>query len=94
MYIYIPWRAIFVVQTQAQRITFCREKEGRPDRSQLIISKQVGVVVGRLPGQLNGRQFHIQDCEKCGIYILDHTSAVTIHGCTECFIVLGPCSGR
>lgn len=69
------------------------EKEGRPDRSQLIISKQVGVVVGRLPGQLNGRQFHIQDCEKCGIYILDHTSAVTIHGCTECCIVLGPCSG-
>ena len=71
-----------------------REKKDRPDRSQLIISKQVGAVVGRLPGQLNGRQFHIQDCEKCQIFVLDHSSAVTVHNCSECDIVLGPCRGR
>ncbi|CAI8024305.1 Protein XRP2, partial [Geodia barretti] len=46
----------------------------RPNRSQLIISGQVGVAVCRLPGQLSGRQFHIQDCRQCEIFVLDNTS--------------------
>ena len=54
----------------------------------------MGVVVGRLPGQLNGWQFHIQDCRECDIFVLDHTSALTVHGCTDCKMVLGPCGGR
>ncbi|CAI8054956.1 Protein XRP2 [Geodia barretti] len=69
------------------------EKKERPDRSQLIISGQVGVVVCRLPGQLSGRQFHIQDCRQCEIFVLDTTSSLTIHGCTDCTLVLGPCGG-
>ena len=60
-----------------------REKRERADRSQLIISNKVGVVVGRLPGQLSGRQFHIQDCRECDIFVLDHSSALTVHGCTH-----------
>ena len=55
----------------------------------------MGVVVGRLPGQLNGRKFHIQDCRECNIFVLDHTCALTVHGCTDdCKMVLGPCGGR
>ena len=86
--------AVYSTHTPLVHMLAHRETENRQDRSQLIISGQVGVVTGRLPGQLNGRQFHIQDCQKCQLFILDHTSAVTLHGCSECDVVLGPCAGR
>ena len=72
----------------------CREREDRPDRSQLIISDQDGVMVGRLPGQLNGRQFKIQNCKDSRIFVLDHTDTVTVDKCNNCQIVIGPSRGR
>ncbi|XP_040488496.1 protein XRP2 isoform X2 [Ursus maritimus] len=49
--------------------------------------------VGRLPGQVAGQQFLIQDCENCNIYIFDHSATITIDDCTNCVIFLGPVKG-
>ncbi|XP_037676719.1 protein XRP2 [Choloepus didactylus] len=49
--------------------------------------------VGRLPGNVAGQQFVIQDCENCNIYIFDHSATVTIDDCTNCIIFLGPVKG-
>ena len=64
------------------------------DRSLLIISDQDGGVVGRLPGQLNGRQFKIYDCKNCTILVLDYTSTITVDNCTGCEIFIAPSKGR
>ncbi|XP_042830118.1 protein XRP2 [Panthera tigris] len=49
--------------------------------------------VGRLPGQVAGQQFLIQDCENCNIYIFDHSATITIDDCANCVIFLGPVKG-
>lgn len=64
------------------------------DRSLLIISDQNGGTVGRLPGQLNGRQFRIKNCQSTTILILDHTDTVTVEKCTDCQVFIGPTKGR
>ncbi|CAH1785725.1 unnamed protein product [Owenia fusiformis] len=49
-----------------------------------------GETVGKTPGQLNGQQFTIQNCEDCNIYIFDHVSTVQIDDCVNCRIFVGP----
>ncbi|XP_069133734.1 protein XRP2-like isoform X1 [Argopecten irradians] len=48
--------------------------------------------LGRTPGQVNGRQFIIKNCENCNIYIYDRSSTVTIDDCFDCNIFMGPIS--
>lgn len=71
-----------------------REKKGHIDRRQLIISDEEHAVLGRLPGQLNGKQFLISNCKNCTILVLDCTGTVTVDKCTECHIFIAPCKGR
>ena len=70
------------------------EQRAPVDRRLLIISNQDGGVVGRLPGQLNGRQFKVYDCKQCTILVLDHTSTITVDNCTGCQIFIAPSKGR
>ena len=71
-----------------------REKKEQVDRSQLIISDEENVVLGRLPGQLNGKQFLVHNCKNCTILVLDYTETVTIEKCADCHILIAPCKGR
>lgn len=71
-----------------------RDNKDRVDRSLLIISDQEGGVVGRLPGQLNGRQFRIKNCRSTTILVLDHTDTITVEKCTDCQVFIGPTKGR
>ncbi len=71
-----------------------REKEGRVDRSLLIVSKQEGGVVTRLPGTMSGKQFIVQECTGATILVLDHTETVTIDKCIDCHIMVAPCRTR
>ena len=64
------------------------------DRSLLVISDQEGGTVGRLPGQLNGRQFRIKNCRDVSILILDNTDSVTVEKCINCQIFIAPTKGR
>ena len=72
----------------------CREQKGHIDKRQLIISDKDHTVLGRLPGQLNGKQFLISNCKNCTILVLDYTGTVTVDKCTECHIFIAPCKGR
>jgi len=47
--------------------------------------------VVRAPGTVAGAQFIISDCEDCDIYVLDHTSTVSVDRCVNCRIFVGPC---
>ena len=58
------------------------------------MSNQDGGIVSRLPGQLKGSQFIIQDCKQSTILILDYTETVTVDRCTDCQIFIAPSRGR
>uniref|UniRef100_A0AAQ5Y6R3 C-CAP/cofactor C-like domain-containing protein n=1 Tax=Amphiprion ocellaris TaxID=80972 RepID=A0AAQ5Y6R3_AMPOC len=44
------------------------------------------ITVGHLPGQLHRQQFVIQECEKCNIYVFNHSKTITINDCVICHI--------
>ncbi|KAJ8298779.1 hypothetical protein KUTeg_022839 [Tegillarca granosa] len=46
--------------------------------------------IGRMPGEVNGQQFMIQNCENCNIYIYDHINTISVDDCVNCNIFLGP----
>ena len=55
-----------------------------------IKGKQKEQIV-RSPGTLSGSQLILSDCTDCDIYIMDHTSTVSVDRCTNCRIFVGPC---
>ena len=57
----------------------------------ITIKDQTGEHIVRKPGTMNGAQCIISDCTDCTIYILDHTSTVSIDRCKNCHIFIGPC---
>jgi len=59
-----------------------------------MVTGQEGQVVTRLPGQLNGKKFFIQQCQKSTILLLDYTETVTVDKCSDCHILIAPCRGR
>uniref|UniRef100_A0A3P8T122 C-CAP/cofactor C-like domain-containing protein n=1 Tax=Amphiprion percula TaxID=161767 RepID=A0A3P8T122_AMPPE len=44
------------------------------------------ITVGHLPRQLHRQQFVIQECEKCNIYVFNHSKTITINDCVICHI--------
>eukprot|EP01066_Platyproteum_vivax_P004947 Platyproteum_vivax@DN1632_c0_g1_i1.p1 len=44
----------------------------------------------RLPGEVEGQQFVVEDCSNCEIYLLDYAAGVTVDDCTNCVIYIGP----
>lgn len=76
-----------------EKPTYSWDKRAKLDPKDYSISNVTGETVGKLPGEINGQQFIIQNCQGCNIFILDHTDSVTIDDCINCRIVLGPCGG-
>ncbi|KAL9979441.1 hypothetical protein ACROYT_G017112 [Oculina patagonica] len=70
------------------------DKRPRLDPKDYTIGDLKGETVAKLPGELNGQQFIIQNNKDCSIFILDHTDSVTVDDCINCQIVIGPCGGR
>ncbi|KAK4469236.1 hypothetical protein MN116_006809, partial [Schistosoma mekongi] len=60
------------------------------DPKDFIIADKCGGIYGRLPGEINGQQFLIQNCKNSYIYLLDHSITITIDDCLDCTIVTGP----
>ena len=44
----------------------------------------------KLPGEIDGQQFQIRDLENCSVYLLDHSSEVTITRCKGTKFFIGP----
>lgn len=55
-----------------------------------MIENQSDSTLGRVPGQVNGQQFVIQNCKNCNIYVFDYIAAINIDDCLDCNIFLGP----
>ena len=64
------------------------------DLSLLIVSDKEAETLGRLPGQLEGKQFAIRNCSNCTILVLDHTQTVTVDKCRNCDVFIAPSKGR
>ncbi|XP_068704285.1 protein XRP2-like isoform X1 [Montipora foliosa] len=76
-----------------EKPTYSWEKRARLDPKDYSVIDVTGETVGKLPGEINGQQFIIQNCQNCDIFILDHTDSVQVDDCIDCRIVIGPCGG-
>lgn len=47
----------------------------------------------KLPGSVHGIDFTVEDLDDCSVYILDHTSQVTVDYCKRCTIFIGAVDG-
>ena len=60
-------------------------------RDDFIVSGRDGETIVRPPGAVAGQQFVVENCRGCEIWVLDHTAAVSLDQCEDCFVVVGPC---
>ena len=68
-------------------------KEGL-NREDYIFSGKEGVTLLKNPGEIDGQQFILEECQSCDIFLLDHVGALTVDYCKDCRIVVGPVSSR
>ncbi|VDM67226.1 unnamed protein product [Strongylus vulgaris] len=40
-----------------------------------------------------GQPMAIESCKNSNLLVLDHTSTITVDDCSDCLILLAPCSG-
>ena len=72
--------------------SFATEKELKAWLIQHVtITQQISQSIVRQPGSVAGAQFIIADCEDCDIYLMDHSSTVSVDRCKNCRIYIGPC---
>ncbi|XP_020626474.1 protein XRP2-like [Orbicella faveolata] len=76
-----------------EKPTFSWEKRQRLDPKDYTIGDLTGETVAKMPGEINGQQFIIQNNKNCNIFIMDHTDTVTIDDCINCQLFIGPCAG-
>lgn len=70
-----------------------RKDQPQIDPKDYTISDKTGGLYGRLPGTIDGQQFMIERCKDTSIYLFDHCATVTIDGCENCTIFVGPTKG-
>jgi protein XRP2 len=63
------------------------------DPKDFIFKDKIAEFLVREPGQIEGQQFIIEDCNESDIFLLDHIGSLTIDNCNKCRIVCGPISG-
>ncbi|XP_060568964.1 protein XRP2-like [Ruditapes philippinarum] len=66
------------------------DKRPKVDPSNYMFDGLTDHTVGKLPGSLNGKQFIVQNCKNCNIYLYDYTSTVTVDDCIDCNFFIGP----
>ena len=54
----------------------------RPDPKDFMLSQLDGQEIKRLPGSIRGYDFIIDNLTNCNVYLLDHSSQITIDDCT------------
>ena len=64
------------------------------DPKEYTLESLKGESVRRLPGTLKGSPFIISDCEDSKIVLLDDLNTVTVTGCSDCTLIIGPTKGR
>ncbi|CAG9466570.1 unnamed protein product [Pedinophyceae sp. YPF-701] len=69
-----------------------RQKEAFKKEDFMFIGR-TGEECVRMPGQVKGQQFVIDNCTESAVFLLDHVDSVTIDGCVDCRFYIGPTSG-
>lgn len=75
-------------------IIICRDKRRKLDPSEYTYADLTSSQQIKRPGELNGQQFIIRNCTNTKIFLLDHTSSLTIDDCSDCIFVTGPVANR
>ena len=78
---------------EADQPVFSWDREDKLDPKDFTIADKIGGTYGRLPGEINGQQFIIENCKDSCIYLFDHSATVTICKCDNCKIYVGPSKG-
>ncbi|CAD8115337.1 unnamed protein product [Paramecium sonneborni] len=63
------------------------------NREDYQFRKKTGQELIKYPGQLNGLDFVISNCEDCTIYICDHAAQIFVDLSKNCKIYIGPVEG-
>ena len=62
----------------------------RTDNTDYLIENLTDQTVIKTPGQINGNQFMVRNCQNCSIYLFDHINTITVDDCKHCKIFIGP----
>ena len=62
----------------------------RTDSTDYLIENLTDQTVIKTPGQINGNQFMVRNCQNCSIYLFDHINTITVDDCKHCKIFIGP----
>lgn len=81
----------------AQKMQFKRSSTGHNfgDKSNLnkedfIFTKRGEEVLLKVPRDIDGQQFIVEECEGSDVFLLDHMAALTIDVCKRCNVITGP----
>ncbi|CDW83137.1 protein xrp2 [Stylonychia lemnae] len=78
------------VQQQQRKLTIAERKELQ---KKFMFQSKTDRFLYKLPGEINGQQFKVDNCSECNIYIHDYHDSVYVDDCNNCVIVFGPCRG-
>lgn len=59
-----------------------------------VIDNQTHETIVKLPGQIKGEQFIIQNCNESEIFLFDFINTISVDDCADCTIFIGPAIGR
>lgn len=69
------------------------ERRAKLDPKDYMFSKVSGETRVKTPGTVAGQGFCIEDCTDAKLYLVDHSSQVTVDECHRCVIFIGPTDG-
>lgn len=78
-------------QVSEEKVSEVIQNDAKPfDPKDFMFERRKGEILGRMPGTIHGRQFMINNCEDCTIYLFDHIATIIIDDCTNCRFFIGP----
>jgi len=60
------------------------------NREDYIFRNKINETLVKLPGQLNGGGFNIENLNQCEIKIFDYSSQILVDDCKDCIFIIGP----
>ena len=63
------------------------------NRADFMFADKTGEVLTKLPGQINGIDFHIRNLTDCTVYLLDWTATIMVDNCKNTTFIIGPVKG-
>ena len=63
------------------------------DGTRFIIANEIDSSTVRLPSEIDGQQFTIQNCKQAIICLFDHSNTIMVDDCIDCTFFIGPVKG-